>query len=145
MFGAVRLNGATVTLTGTPAFGVAFAYLTRAGLLSAEVMTFVGSAFVLEQEFSDDWTADGRRGFFHPDEWEFGQTLHQSAIEGRLHAIAGIEHVVSIRMKRFTSPLPAVANIAQLEMGFDEIVLLANDPDHLERGLIRFEIRGGRG
>ena len=44
MFGVVRLNGATVTLTGTPAFGVAFVYLSRAGLLSAEVMTFVGSA-----------------------------------------------------------------------------------------------------
>ena len=29
-------------------------------------------------------------------------------------------------------------------MGFDEVVLCANDPDHLERGLIRFEVQGGR-
>ena len=42
--------------------------------------------FVLEQEFSDGWTSDGRRGFFHPDEWTFGQALHRSAIEGRIHA-----------------------------------------------------------
>jgi hypothetical protein len=100
--------------------------------------------FVLEQEFSDGWTSDGRRGFFHPDEWTFGQALHRSQVEGRLHRIAGIEHVVSIVMKRFNTPVPGVPNAEQLEMGFDEVVLLANDADHLERGLIRFEIRGGR-
>jgi hypothetical protein len=101
--------------------------------------------FVLEQEFADDWTRDGRRGFFHPDEWTFGQALHRSRIEGRLHQVAGIEHVVSIVMKRFDAPTPGVADAAVLEVGFDEVVLLANDPDHLERGLIRFDIRGGRG
>ena len=45
--------------------------------------------FVLEQEFSDSWTSDGRRGFFHPDEHTFGQALHRSTIEGRIHRIAG--------------------------------------------------------
>ncbi|MGH6689630.1 MAG: baseplate J/gp47 family protein [Gammaproteobacteria bacterium] len=100
--------------------------------------------FVLEQEFSDGWTSDGRRGFFHPDEWSFGQALHRSAIEGRIHRIAGIKHVVSITMKRFSAPLPGVPGAEVLEIGFDEVVLLANDPDHLERGLIRFEVQGGR-
>ena len=100
--------------------------------------------FVLEQEFSDDWTSDGRRGLFHPDEWTFGQALHRSRLEGRLHQVAGVEHVVSIVMKRFNAPTPGAPNVEVLEMGFDEVVLLANDPDHLERGLIRFEIRGGR-
>lgn len=100
--------------------------------------------FVLEQEFSDDWTSDGRRGFFHPDEWSFGQALHRSRIEGRLQQIAGVEHVVSIVMKRFNAPTPGVPNAELLEMGFDEVLLLANDPDHLERGLIRFDIRGAK-
>ena len=31
-------------------------------------------------------------------------------IEGRLHAVAGIEHVVSITMKRFNAPAPGVPN-----------------------------------
>lgn len=100
--------------------------------------------FVLEQEFSDGWTADGRRGFFHPDEWTFGQDLHRSAIEGRIARIAGVEHVVRITMKRFSAPLPGRPGAEVLEIGFDEVVLLANDPDHLERGLIRFDIQGGR-
>ena len=100
--------------------------------------------FVLEQEFSDGWTSDGRRGFFHPDEWSFGQDLHRSAIEGRIHRVAGVEHVVRITMKRFSAPQPGVPGAEVLEIGFDEVVLLANDPDHLERGLIRFEVQGGR-
>lgn len=100
--------------------------------------------FVLEQEFSDEWTSDGRRGFFHPDEFTFGQDLHRSAIEGRIHRVAGVEHVVSITMKRFSAPQPGVPGAEVLELDFDEVVLLANDPDHLERGLIRFEVQGGR-
>lgn len=100
--------------------------------------------FVLEQEFSDSWTSDGRRGFFNPDEWSFGQALHRSAIEGRIHRVVGVEHVVSITMKRFSAPQPAVPGAELLDIGFDEVVLLANDPNHLERGLIRFDVQGGR-
>ncbi|MDH4581238.1 hypothetical protein E8F20_05030 [Pseudomonas sp. BN415] len=100
--------------------------------------------YELEQEFSDGWTADGRRGFFHPDQWTFGQSLHRSMIEGRLQRIAGIRHLVSLSMKRFSAPLPGLPGAPVLEIGFDETLLLANEPDHLERGLIRFEIQGGR-
>src|SRR5262245_18428594 len=100
--------------------------------------------FVLEQEFSDGWTSDGRRGFFHPDEWTFGQSLHRSAIEGRIHRVTGVKHVVRIAMKRFSARLPGAPGVEVLEMGFDEVVLLANDPSHLERGLIRFAVQGGR-
>jgi hypothetical protein len=100
--------------------------------------------FVLEQEFSDSWTSDGRPGFFNPDQWTFGQALHRSMIEGRIHSVAGISHIVSITMKRFSAPQPGVPGAEVLEMAFDEVVLLANDPDHLERGFIRFEVQGGR-
>lgn len=100
--------------------------------------------FVLEQEFSEHWTADGRAGFFHPDQWAFGQALHRSQLEGRLLAVAGVAHVVSISMKRFASPLPASVTAEQIALRFDEVLVLANDPDHLERGLIRFTVQGGR-
>lgn len=99
---------------------------------------------VLEQEFSDTWTPDGRRGFFHPDQWTFGQALHRSAIEGRIGRIAGIRHVVRITMKRFSAPQPGLPGREVLDMAFDEVLLLANDPAHLERGSIRFELQGGR-
>jgi hypothetical protein len=100
--------------------------------------------FVLEQEFSAGWTSAGRRGFFHPDEWTFGQSLHRSAIEGRSHRVTGVKHVVRITMKRFSARLPGTPGAEVLEMAFDEVVLLANDPSHLERGRIRFAVQGGR-
>lgn len=100
--------------------------------------------YTLEEEFSDTWTADGRPGFFHPDQWTFGQALHRSAIEGRVHGIAGIAHVIGIRMQRFNAPTPGAPALEVLEMAPDEVVQLANDPDHLERGILRFELQGGR-
>lgn len=100
--------------------------------------------FVLEQEFSDGYTPDGRRGFFHPDEWTFGQPLHRSRIEGRLQAIAGVEHVIGITMHRFHDAAPAVAAPPILEVAFDEIIEVRNDPDHQELGAIHFDIQGGR-
>jgi predicted phage baseplate assembly protein len=99
---------------------------------------------VLEQEFSDGWTPDGRHGFFHPDEWTFGQALHRSQLAGRVHAVTGVEHVVSIAMKRRNDPAAALLDVEQLTVSFDEIVLVQNDPDHLERGSIEFTFTGGR-
>ncbi len=100
--------------------------------------------FVFEQEFSDGYTPDGRPAFFNPDEWSFGQSVHQSQIAGRLHEIPGVEHIVEVRMKRYDSATPGAPSLELLEMGFDEILLVRNDPDHMERGSIRFDPRGGR-
>jgi hypothetical protein len=100
---------------------------------------------VLEQEFSDGYTPDGRRGFFHPDAWTFGQTLHASEIEGRLQQIAGVDHVISIDMRRFgRPPSTTVPGPAALEVAVDEIIEAQNDPDHFERGRIDFDLQGGR-
>ncbi|MBM9594976.1 putative baseplate assembly protein [Roseitranquillus sediminis] len=98
----------------------------------------------LEQTFSDGWTWDGRPGFFNVDEWTFGEALHRSRIAARVHEVAGVEHVVSIGMKRFDAATPGLPEPEVLEMGFDEIVLVRNDPDHMERGSIAFDLRGGR-
>lgn len=98
----------------------------------------------LEQAFSDGWAADGSIGFFNPDGWTFGQSLHRSQIAGRLHEIAGVEHIISVQMKRFDAVTPGNPEPEVLEMGFDEIVLVQSDPDQMERGSITFDLRGGR-
>jgi hypothetical protein len=111
----------------------------------------------LEAEFSDGWTADGRPGFFNPDVWTFGQSLHASQVIGRALAVQGLDRVLQLSMRRFNpgaggglitvtlSPddLP-IAQVATLPIGPFEILVVANDPDRLERGRITFEIRGGR-
>jgi Baseplate J-like protein len=96
----------------------------------------------IEQEFSSGYTADGRRGFFHPDEWTFGQELHASQITGRLHAVEGIEHVISVRMKRWDDVTAGTESIVGLRP--NEIIQVLSDPDHMELGTIVFDLRGGR-
>lgn len=111
----------------------------------------------LEAEFSDVWTSDGRRGFFHPDSWTFGQSLHASQLIGRALSVTGVASVLRASMRRFNpgsdggivtitvDPLSLpLSDAATLAMGSFEILVVANDPDRLESGRIRFDIRGGR-
>ena len=111
--------------------------------------------FVLEQEFSDGWLPDGRKGFFHPDLWTFGQPIFASQIIGRALQVKGVEHVVaqkktplsgeppiSVSIRRWNSPFSPMESLTQLN--YNEIIQVQNNPDHMEKGLITFEVKGGR-
>jgi hypothetical protein len=97
---------------------------------------------ILEQEFSDGYTPDGRPGFFHPDLWTFGQALQASQIIGRVQSVQGVDHVISVTMKRLHGATPLPEEV--VEVRANEIISVKNDPDHLETGGIFFEILGGR-
>jgi hypothetical protein len=113
-------------------------------------------AHELAREFSEGYTPAGQPGFFHPDGWRFGQDLHASHLIGRALSVTGVERVVSLSMRRFqpgagseqivyVAPgmLPR-AEVDQISVEPWEIVRVANDPSHLERGRIQFDIQGGR-
>ncbi|MDE3150290.1 MAG: baseplate J/gp47 family protein [Acidobacteriota bacterium] len=97
---------------------------------------------VIDQAFSNGYTADGKKAFFHPDQWTFGQALHASQIEGVLAGIRGVEHLVSISMARWWNQ--SVVSSTVMTMGSSEIVLLSNDPSRMEEGIITFHYQGGR-
>lgn len=111
----------------------------------------------LELEFSDDYTLDGRPGFFHPDLWSFGQPLHVSQLIGRALSVKGVGRVLLASIRRLHgSSGPSLATITvapgdvplpivdRLTVRPNEIVQVANDPSRLETGRIDFEILGGR-
>ncbi|PSN10931.1 hypothetical protein C7293_26250 [filamentous cyanobacterium CCT1] len=98
--------------------------------------------FVLEQEFSEGYTPDGRLGFFHPDRWTFGQPLYASQIAGRVQAVPGVEHVISISLRRWNEATPGTEVVTALRP--NEIIQVRNDPDRMETGAIAFDLRGGR-
>lgn len=100
-------------------------------------------SFALDEEFSSGWTSDGRMGFFHPDLWTFGQPIYASQIIGRAMQIAGVEHVISVTIKRWNDPTAASDYYGNVRP--NEIIQVLNDPDHMESGFISFEIKGGRG
>ena len=98
---------------------------------------------LLEQELSDGFTPDGRLGFFNPDRWSFGQTLHASQVLGRVEQVPGIAFARAIRLARLDAPTPGVSD--RVEVGANEIVSVHNDHDHMERGSIALQLEGGRG
>jgi predicted phage baseplate assembly protein len=98
--------------------------------------------FLLEQEFSEGYTPDGRRGFFHPDRWTFGQKLRASEIIGRIQRIKGVDHVVSVSMKRWNEVSSGTDELAEVRI--NEIIQVRNDPDHMEDGFMTLTIGGGR-
>jgi len=98
---------------------------------------------VLDREFSDGYLPDGRTAFFHPDNWTFGQSLHFSRIVGRVHRVQGVDHVISVFMKRFNEPGTVSREI--VDAGSNEILLVRNNPDFMEEGSITFFVEGGRG
>lgn len=100
--------------------------------------------FLLEQEFSDGYTPDGRMGFFHPDAWAFGQKLYASQIVGRIQAVQGVDHVVLLEMWRWNEGTPGSPDSGIIEVQENEIILVKNDPDHMEKGKITFDVQGGR-
>jgi hypothetical protein len=111
----------------------------------------------LELEFSDGYTANGRTGFFHPDNWTFGHALHTSQLIGRALSVPGVGRVLLASIKRLhglsgpslSTITVAAADVAhpvveQLVVRPFEIIQVANDPSRLETGRLNFEILGGR-
>jgi hypothetical protein len=88
--------------------------------------------------------ADGRRGFFHPDNFTFGQPLYLSRLYAAVEAVEGVDSAVVTRFQRFGK----VPN-RELEQGFIpmyrlEIVRLDNDPNFPENGVLQLKMRGGK-
>jgi hypothetical protein len=97
---------------------------------------------MVEQEFSNGYTADGRMGFFHPDLWTFGQDLRASQIVGRVQWVQGVDYVVSVQMNRWNESTPGTPDVIKVRP--NEIIQVINDPDHMEKGFIDFTAEGGR-
>ena len=76
------------------------------------------------------------------DGWPFGQPLHASQIIGRAQSVQGVEHVISVKIKRWNETGTGTDRIVSLR--HNEIIRVVNDPDHLERGFIFFDLKGGR-
>ncbi|HWB76182.1 MAG TPA: putative baseplate assembly protein, partial [Nannocystaceae bacterium] len=58
----------------------------------------------LRREFATGRLPDGRRGFFHPDEFTFGQSLFLSRVVARMMAVPGVREVDFTPPKISTEP-----------------------------------------
>ena len=100
---------------------------------------------VLLQSFSNTVLGDGLRGFFHPDEWTFGQPLYLSQLFEAAARVEGVESVEVTRFQRLGRPAePQELDDGVLPLDRLEIVRLDNDPNFQENGRMEIEMGGGR-
>jgi hypothetical protein len=86
----------------------------------------------------------GRRGFFHPDNFSFGDPVRLSALYAAVMEIAGVTSVVARVFQRRGRPDPAPLDDGTLPIDRLEIARLDNDPNFAERGTLTLEIGGGK-
>jgi hypothetical protein len=85
----------------------------------------------------------GTRGFFHPDNFTFGQPLYLSQIYGVAMSMAGVASVDVIRFQRLGRAPNHEIETGVLTTSPLEIVELANDPNFPEKGRLDIALFGG--
>lgn len=105
----------------------------------------------LQKRFSSRVNADGSTGFFHPDNFTFGQPVYVSHIIEAAMAIPGVASVdinpassTEHRFQRLGEANDDAYETGKITMGRLEIARLDNDPNARENGRIDFILTGGR-
>ncbi len=94
--------------------------------------------------FSNRQLADGKLGFFHPDNLSFGDGIYLSRIVAAAKGVEGVEAVKVTRLKRLNAPDSGAIETGVLPLGAMEIAELDNDPSFPESGQLELVVRGGR-
>lgn len=104
----------------------------------------------LLQRFSRHVLADGTRGFFHPDNFTFGQTVYLSDIIATAMAVTGVQWVdiapakdKDHRFQRWGQVAGDEYEDGRIRMARLEIARFDNDPSQPENGYIEFYMEGG--
>jgi hypothetical protein len=86
----------------------------------------------------------GNRGFFHPDNFTFGQALHLSRLYAAVERVEGVDSALITRFQRFGLVADGELEQGSITMGRLEIVRLDNDPSFPENGVLQLNMMGGR-
>ena len=86
---------------------------------------------------------DGRRGFFHPDNFTFGQPVYIGTIYRAAMDVLGVASVTVDRFQRWGKKENGELEEGVLKIGSYEIAQLDSDPNFPENGKISFVMEGG--
>jgi hypothetical protein len=120
------------------------AYLPIDLILNFCVISGFRSAAVQQQielALSNSVLPGGAKGFFHPDNFSFGDSLYISRLFAAVMAVPGVESMRITRLARLHSAFPDQETQANLRQGFlftgpDQIIRLDNDRDFPENGVL---------
>lgn len=93
--------------------------------------------------FSNRVLTDGQLGFFHPDQFTFGQPVYLSKIIQSAMQVTGVKSVVVDRLQRLGFPSQDGRETGKISLGRLEIAVLDNDANVPGRGRIEFAMEGG--
>jgi hypothetical protein len=88
---------------------------------------------------------DGTRGFFHPDNFTFGQPVYLSRLYAAVERVEGVDSLVVVTFQRSGQRDQGELIHGVIPVGAWEIALLDNDPNFMENGVLLVTVRGGKG
>lgn len=100
----------------------------------------------LDDALSNRDLPDGRRGFFHPDNFTFGQPVYLSGIVAAAMQVAGVKWIdpTKSRFRRFWEDRGDSELVdGKIAIGRLEVARLDNDPNFPEFGTLNFDATGG--
>lgn len=106
----------------------------------------------LQDVFSNRVLPNGRRGFFHPDNLSFGDSIYLSRLIAAAQSVEGVESVRVTKLQRLgVTKLQLLLEEEKkgieegvLPLGPFEVAQLDNDPNFPEHGTLVLDVRGGR-
>jgi hypothetical protein len=121
---------------------IAFTVHVAAGYFQSDVKE------ALLEKFSNRDLPDGSRGFFHPDNFTFGQPVYLSRMVAAAMQVPGVLWVDTTdkppnRFQRFGETTHGEIEAGKIEMARLEIARLDNDPNEAENGRIQFFMEDG--
>lgn len=94
----------------------------------------------LLEAFSDVLLPDGRRGFFYPDAFGFGQAVYVSQVVAVALHVPGVAWVEVTRFGRWSDRSTTALDSGYVAIGPTEIARLDNDPNAPQNGRISFDM-----
>lgn len=87
---------------------------------------------------------DGSRGFFHSDNFTFGQPVYLSRLYAAVERVEGVDSLVVLVFRRAGQRDNGELAKGLIPMGPWEIALCDNDPNFQENGVLRITALGGK-
>lgn len=97
----------------------------------------------LLEVFSARLRPDGRRGFFHPDEFTFGQPVYLSRLVEAAMGVPGVNDLEVVKFQRFGRRPTGEVESGRISIGPFEIARCDRDPSLPENGRIELVMEGG--
>jgi hypothetical protein len=98
----------------------------------------------LLQILSNKEFSNGKKGFFHPDNFTFGQSVYLSHLYQAIGEIEGINYAEIIGFKRFGKLACNEIDQGYISIAKTEIVQLNNDLNYPEKGVLKLNMMGGK-